>query len=71
MSRHHTTSSQSHHIRKIGYDHFRLSWVVDRYYPSSRLRHPTSYSRDTDAAGAKRFATRWGIKYDFEDHEQK
>lgn len=47
---------------QIAYDHFRLSWTVDFYYPDSRLRHPRSFSRDTDERGAKRFAHRWGLE---------
>lgn len=61
MSRYGKSSSQSHSIRLIGPGHYRLSWVVDRYYAGSRLRHPTSYTRDTDLDGAKRFAKRWDV----------
>ena len=53
--------SYGHHIRAIGPDHYRLSWVVDFKYPSSRLRFPRSYDRDTDEAGANKFAKRWGL----------
>ena len=61
MSRYHSSGSKGQHIQLIAYDHYRLSWVVDRYYAGSRLRHPTVYSRDTDRAGAERFAKRWEI----------
>jgi hypothetical protein len=50
--------SYSHRIRQIDIDHYRLSWVVDFKYPSSRLRFPRTFSRDTDEAGARRFAKR-------------
>lgn len=54
-------SSYGHNARQVGHDHFRLSWTVDFKYASSRLRHPRTYQRDTDEAGAARFAKRWGI----------
>lgn len=52
-------SSYAHKIQHIGPDHYRLHWIVDHKYPSSRLRFPRCHSRDTDEAGAKRFAKRW------------
>jgi hypothetical protein len=55
-------SSYGHDVRMIAGDHFRLSWTVDHKYPSSRQRFPRSHSRDTDEAGAERFAKRWGIE---------
>ncbi len=58
MSRRSTTG-YGHAIQYIAYDHFRLSWVSDRHYASSRLRFPTSFRRDTDARGARRFAKKW------------
>lgn len=54
--------SYGHRIQRFAADHFRLSWTVDFKYPSSRLRWPRGFTRDTDAAGAARFAKRWGIK---------
>jgi len=62
MSRHRSASSYSHAIRLIAPDHYRLFWTVDHHYASSRLRHPRGHSRDTDLAGAKRFAKRWGVE---------
>lgn len=56
--------SYAHRIRKIGNDHYRLSWTVDFKYPNSRLRHPRGFSRDTDAAGAKRFAKKWKLAFE-------
>lgn len=53
--------SYGHHIRRIGPDHYRLSWAVDFKYASSRLRHPRGFDRDTDEAGARRFARRWHV----------
>lgn len=60
MSRFHQSSSYSHKIRRLDYECYRLSWVVDRYYEGSRQRFPTAYTRDTDEGGARRFAKKWG-----------
>lgn len=60
MTRHRSTGSHSHHIRRLGWD-FEVSWVVDRYYAGSRLRFPRRSSRLTDEAGAKRFSKRHGV----------
>ena len=61
MSRHFSAGSYGHRIAKIGPDHYRLQWTVDRYYASSRLRHPSVSWRDTDLKGANRFAKRWDV----------
>lgn len=61
MGRHSSASSYGHRIKDTGDGFYRLFWVVDHHYPSSRLRHPRSYSRDTDVDGAKRFAKKWGL----------
>jgi len=61
MSRHRSAGSYGHSIHRIGRDHYRLTWVVDRYYSGSRLRHPRVSDRDTDHAGAVRFARRWKL----------
>ncbi len=50
-----------HGFSRIGPDHFCLAWCIDRHYPGSRLRFPTWYRRDTDHAGAVRFAKKWGV----------
>lgn len=60
MSRHRSAGSYGHAVQRIGHDFYRLHWTVDRYYTGSRLRFPRGCSRDTDLAGAKRFAKRWG-----------
>ena len=52
-------SSYGHGIRRVGPDHYRLFWTVDFKYPSSRLRFPRVFTRDTDKRGAERFAKRW------------
>ncbi len=61
MSRIRSTGSSGHSVKRFGYDDYRLYWTVDRYCKGSRLRFPTQYSRDTDAAGAKRFIKKWGV----------
>lgn len=54
-------SGYAHSIQRIAADHYRLSWTVDRKYVGSRLRFPTTMRRDTDEAGARRFAAKWGV----------
>lgn len=61
MSRHSASGSYGHNIEDLGHGDFRLTWKVDRYYPDSRLRHPQVRSRDTDEAGARRFALKHDI----------
>lgn len=61
MGRHRSNGSYGHRIAKIGSGHYRLSWTVDRYYAGSQLRFPRTTWRDTDEAGARRFAKRWGV----------
>ena len=61
MGRFRSSGSRGHRISYVGPDHYRISWVVDRYYASSRLRHPRGCRRDTDEVGATRFAKRWGV----------
>lgn len=63
MSRHHPSSAHGQAIRRIGHDHYRMSWVVDYHYPTSSLRFPRSFSRDTDRAGAERFVKRHKLEY--------
>lgn len=62
MSRHRSVGSYGHRISKLMHDVYQISWVVDRYYKDSRLRHPTGCCRTTDRAGALRFAKRWGVQ---------
>jgi hypothetical protein len=62
MSRFRSSGSYGHSIYRMGEDWFRLHWTVDRYYSGSRLRFPRGASRDTDEAGAKRFAKKWGVQ---------
>lgn len=61
MSRFSKNPAYGHRIKRIGFDHYRLSWTCDRYYSDSRLRYPTSSRRDTDEAGARRFCKKHGL----------
>jgi hypothetical protein len=61
MSRHKPSQAKEFGVRRIGPDHWRMSWVVDFYYQNSRLRHPRVFTRDTDDAGAVRFAKKHGL----------
>jgi hypothetical protein len=55
-------SACTHHIHKIGGDYYRLSWSFDTKIAGSRLRWPRTITRDTDEAGALRFAAKWDCK---------
>jgi hypothetical protein len=63
MSRFRASTSYGHRIRYLCPDCYRVSWVVDRYYPDSRLRHPRRGFRVVDKAGAMRFAKRWKLNF--------
>ena len=62
MGRYSSAKSYRQSCQKLCPDCYRLTWYVDRYYPSSRLRFPTRYQRDTDLKGAQRFCKRWGFQ---------
>jgi Uri superfamily endonuclease len=64
MSRFGAGKATSPHLKRMGPDHWRMSWTVDYYYKNSMLRWPRRFSRDTDDAGAKRFAKKHGIVLD-------
>ena len=55
-------NSGNFRIREVEPGWYRISWTVDRFYAGSRLRHPVSYSRETDKAGAERFCKKHKIK---------
>ena len=54
-------AAYGHAIRRIGPGHYRLSWTHDRKVAGSRLRFQATIRRDTDRAGAERFAKKWGV----------
>lgn len=55
-------SSYGQYIRHLGHDWYKIGWTVDYRYPTSRLRFPRGFERNTDEAGAKRFARRHGLE---------
>lgn len=59
MSRHHSSGSYGHEVIYIAPDTYRISWIVDFYYPNSRLRWPRTFSRLTDEKGVNKFAKKW------------
>lgn len=61
MSRYRQQKSYYHSCVYIGWGTFCMSWTVDRFVKNSRLRYPTTYQRDTDEPGARRFCRRWDI----------
>lgn len=63
MSRLHvgqTSRGYHHHVQRLCSDTFRLSWRFDYKVAGSRLRFTRVMTRDTDEAGARRFAAKWG-----------
>lgn len=61
MSRYRSSGSCNHSVKRMGRDWYRMGWTVDFYYPDSRLRFPRRFNRDTDFAGAMRFAIKWDL----------
>ncbi len=53
------TRGYSHRVRYIGWGVWRISWVFDTKH--RRIRYPRTLSRDTDLAGAQRFAKKWNL----------
>jgi hypothetical protein len=51
----------AHKYRRISHNHYRLSWSFDVKIAGSRLRWPRTISKDTDLAGAWRFAKKWDL----------
>ena len=62
MGRYRPSSAYGFRIERLSYGDYRLHWPSDRYYERSRLRHPTGGTRDTDEAGALRFAKKHGVE---------
>ncbi len=53
-------------IRKLSYPgEYEISWVIDSYH--GRIRYPRATRRITDEAGAKRFAKKHEITFNFTD----
>lgn len=53
------SGSSNHRIWKLHADEYRLSWTVARKY--GRLLYPRRYTKDTNLAGAQRFAKKWNL----------
>jgi hypothetical protein len=51
-----------HAWKKVGDHEYRLFWTVDVMTPGSRVRDPSPRARNTDYAGALRFAKKWNLK---------
>ena len=57
-------ASYQHSIQPFPtYGFYRLIWYVDHHYPDSRQRFPRRHTRDTDEAGARRFAKKHGVTF--------
>lgn len=61
MGRHSSNPGYGFRIQYLELDGYRLSWTQDRYYTGSRLRWPRTFTRDTDLAGARRFAKKHNV----------
>ena len=53
---------KTYRIQRFGPDEFVISWAFDQCYRNSRQRFSNGSRRDTDRAGAERFAKKWGIQ---------
>lgn len=51
---------RDHRIRRLGFDEYELSWRVEYKINGSRILHHRMMHRDTNRAGAERFAKKWG-----------
>lgn len=66
MSRFHTYGYGHYCVRhngSFGIVWFEIGWKYDRYYKNSRLRHPTTISRQTDKSHARKFCKKWEIEF--------
>lgn len=68
MSRYSSSGSTGHSIRSMkgvspwyDADDYEISWTVDYYYDGVRGRFPRRFRRDTNRAGAERFAKKWKL----------
>ncbi len=59
MSVHPPSGSYNHRVRREREDEYVVSWIV--YRKIGRLLARTRYSRDTNEAGARKFAKKWGV----------
>jgi hypothetical protein len=54
------SGGKRHHIRRIMFDVYVLSWQYEVKYSGSRLLFHRTMTRETDKKGAERFAKKWG-----------
>lgn len=54
-----------HRIQYLGADFYRLTWIYDVKH--GRIRFPRVMTRDTDLAGALRFAKKWDVRMPTEE----
>ena len=58
--------SYNFRIRKLSYPgEYEISWVIDSYH--GRIRYPHTRRRVTNEVGAKRFAKKHDIEFNFMD----
>ena len=60
-NRYNSTGATRFSCRSLSDGDYKISWVVDYYYPDSRLRYPRKFSRITDMDGARRFCKRHNL----------
>lgn len=58
-----------HQIRQLGPNRFIISWVWDKRYARRGIRYPRRMARDTDTAGARRFAKKWNLTFNEPESE--
>lgn len=63
MGRYGRNPGYNFRCKPIGNGIYRLQWTVDRYSRYSRLRNPSSFSRDTEEGGARKFCKKHGLVF--------
>lgn len=69
MSRYSGGGSYGHDCKKLNENWYVISWIVDYYYDSSRLRFPRTFRGNTDEVGAKKFCKKHDISLDGVEQE--
>lgn len=64
MGKVHGKRSAPHSHKCVSFQNgsYRISWAVDFYVHSGRIRSPKVYMRITDEKNAKRFCRKWKLK---------
>jgi len=63
VSRYNSSGATDFGYRRLGCGDYEISWVIDFYYPDSRLRFPRTIRRITDVKGAKRFCKKHNLVF--------